>query len=172
MKWILFFPLFLGFTSLAQPAGFPQSWAGNWKGELHWYAGASRESRKVNMELRIQPGSSPGTYSWQMIYGSPTEDNRPYTLMARDTARGHWAIDEHNGIVLDQFWIAGRLSGAFTVMNSTIVNSYWLDEDKLHVEFYTLSAKAMASTGRGDKDSPLVDSYQVKGYQKAVLVRQ
>ena len=124
------------------------------------------------MELNIQPTDSTYQFSWQLVYGSATEDNRPYTLIAKDTSKGHWAIDEKNGIVLDQYWIAGRLSGAFTVQNSTIINHYWMQDDRLHVEFCSIAAKPVATTGKGDKESPLVDSYLVKSYQKAILQRQ
>lgn len=156
----------VGFASGAQT--FPQSFVGNWKGELLWYQGAVKEPKKVNMELKIQPAEG-GNYTWQIIYGSATEDNRPYTLMPKDTAKGHWQIDEHNGIILDQFWIANRFSGAFTVQNSTIVNTYWLEGEQLHIEFYSTSAKPIAVTGKGTEESPSVNSYGVKSYQKAIL---
>ncbi len=163
----LFCPLFV----FSQQNDFPGKWLGSWKGALSWYAGNSSEPRKVNMELHIKPTGSSHRFNWQIIYGSATEDNRPYTLIAKDAANGHWVIDENNGIVLDQYWVASKFSGAFTVQNSTIVNSYWLEGDKLHVEFYSISAKPVAVTGKGTEDSPSVSSYQVKSYQKAVLLR-
>jgi hypothetical protein len=155
----------------AQSTGFPKSWEGNWKGELLWYKGTAREPQKVNMELRIHGTDSLNKYSWQIIYGSESKDNRPYTLIVKDTAKGHWVIDENNGIVLDQFWVAGKFCGAFTVGNSTIINNYWIDNGKLMVEFYNISAKPIATTGKGTEDSPTVDSYKVATYQKAVLIR-
>ncbi|HEY6505482.1 MAG TPA: hypothetical protein VIZ28_16020 [Chitinophagaceae bacterium] len=158
--------------SSCQSQAFPQSWFGNWKGELQWYKGAAKEPRKVNMELRIHPTDSAGKYSWQIIYGNESKDNRPYLLIAKDTAKGHWAIDENNGIILDQFWVAGKFCGAFTVNSSTIVNNYWMESGRLVVEFYGLSGKPIATTGKGTEESPLVDSYKVSTYQIAVLTRQ
>jgi hypothetical protein len=172
MKFLLTLSLLFSLSALSQSGSFPKSWVGNWKGELLWYTGAAKEPKKINMELRIQPLDSPHKFSWQLIYGSATEDNRPYTLIAKDTAKGHWVIDENNGIVLDQFWIAGKFCGAFTVQTSTIINNYWLENGKLHVEFYSISAKPVATTGKGDKEIPFVDSYQMKSYQKAVLEKQ
>ncbi len=164
---LLFCPLF----AFSQQQDFPGKWLGRWKGELSWFAGNSSEARKVNMELHIRPTDSTHRYSWQIMYGSAAEDNRPYLLIAKDAAKGHWVIDENNGIVLDQYWVANKFSGAFTVQNSTIVNSYWLEGDELHVEFYSISAKPVAVTGKGTEDSPSVSSFQVKSYQKAVLLR-
>jgi len=123
------------------------------------------------MELRIHKTGSANTWTWQIIYGSETEDNRPYKLIKKDAAGIHWVIDENSGIVLDQYWVADRFAGAFTVMNSTIINNYRMQNDKLEVEFYSISAKPVATTGKGNDEVPFVDSYGVKSYQKAVLSR-
>lgn len=155
----------------SQSGSFPQSWMGNWKGELLWYKGTAKEPQKVVMELRIHPDDS-NRFSWQIIYGNETLDKRPYTLIAKDTAKGHWLIDENNGIVLDEFWIANKFCGAFTVQKSTIINNYWIENGKLFAEFYSLSAKPIATTGKGTEESPSVDSYKIGTYQIATLSRQ
>ncbi|MET0393770.1 MAG: hypothetical protein ABW019_11550 [Chitinophagaceae bacterium] len=162
--------LFISLLCFSQ--SFPQSWCGSWKGELFWYQGAGKEPKTVHMELRIGATDSAHRFSWQLIYGSAAADIRPYELIAKDTAKGHWVIDEKNGIFLDQYWMAGRLSGVFTVQQSTIINHYWMQDGELHAEFCTIGARPIATTGKGDEESPLVDSYQVKGYQKAVLRRE
>ncbi|MGB3005422.1 MAG: hypothetical protein WBC06_02860 [Chitinophagaceae bacterium] len=173
MKLFLFLVgFFITVYSSAQKNSFPGSWIGNWKGELQWYKTGKPDPQKVNMELRIMPGDSIGQYTWQIIYGSITEDNRPYILKAKDAANGHWVIDELNGIVLDQFWVGNKFCGAFTVKTSTIFNNYWIEKGKLMVEFFSIGAKPLLTTGKGTEDSPPVDSYKVGSYQKAVLTRQ
>lgn len=178
MKYILVIAVLISFSAKAQQKDppikkrFPSAWQGNWKGELEWFKTGTAEPQKVNMELRIQPvpvKDSADAWTWQIIYGSETEDNRAYKLIQKDSIGIHWAIDENNGIVLDQYWVAGKFSGAFTVMNSTIINSYWIEGDKLHVEFYSISAKPVNTTGKGTEESPSVMSYKVGSYQKAVL---
>lgn len=156
-------------TSFGQD--FPGLWQGNWKGELKWYQGVAAEPKKVTMQLKIKPTDTKGKYTWQLYYGADSADSRPYMLIAVDTSKGHWQIDEQNEIILDQYYIAGRLSGAFTVQSSTIINNYWIEDDELHAEFYTISAQPITITGKGTKDIPSVNSYQVKSYQKAVLYR-
>ena len=156
----------------AQPADFPSGWTGHWKGELSWWMGTDSLPRKVMMELRIQPADSAGHWHWHLVYGGEAGDSRPYLLKPVDASKGHWRIDEGNGIVLDQFWVAGRLSGAFTVMNATIVNTYRMEGDILQVEFYNFSADPIATTGKGDEKIPFVDSYRVRSYQRASLLRQ
>lgn len=160
------------FLSNAQSAHFPSSFIGNWQGELEWYKNGKTEPQKVKMELRIQSTDTKGRFTWNIIYGAATEDNRPYTLISKDSSGIHWVIDENNGIVLDQYWIGNKFSGVFTVMGNTIVNSYWIEGDKLYAEFYSYAAKPVATTGKGTDESPAVDSYKVGSYQSAVLKRK
>jgi hypothetical protein len=162
--------LLFSFSAIAQN-DFPKNWEGNWKGELTWYKTGTKEPQKVSMELKIHPGDSANTWSWQMVYGAAGEDSRPYKLIRKDSAGIHWVIDELNGIVLDQYWVGNRFSGAFTVMGNTIINSYWIEEGKLMIEFFSMAAKPIATTGNGTEQSPNVDSYRLGSYQKAVLKR-
>lgn len=149
---------------------FPASFIGHWQGTLNWYTEGSAIPKPIPMELHIQPSKdSAGHYSWHIIYGKATEDNRPYLLKPVDTAKGHWVIDEVNGILLDQYWRGDKFSGAFTVGGTTIVNSYWLENGNLSLEFFSYPAKPVATTGHGTEDSPKVDSYHIRSYQKAVL---
>jgi hypothetical protein len=151
---------------------FPQSFVGTWKGELWWYRSGPAEPKKVPMQLIVQPADTAGQYTWQIVYGEKKEDNRPYLLKPVDTARGHWVVDEVNGIVLDQFWLGNRLTGAFTVAGNTLVNSYRIENGKMIVEFYSFPSKPIATTGGTSKDIPPVDSYAVRAYQRAVLSRE
>lgn len=128
--------------------------------------------QKVKMQLIVRPADTAGHYTWQLIYGDKAEDSRPYLLKPVDTAKGHWVVDERNGIVLDQYWTGNRLSGAFTVQGTTILNSYWLEGDRLLIEFFSLAAKPVRTSGAGTEAVPAVDSYAIRGFQKAVLQKQ
>ncbi|HRX94355.1 MAG TPA: hypothetical protein P5158_09575 [Chitinophagaceae bacterium] len=162
--------LSFSFLGQAQKREFPQNWEGNWKGKLNWFRTGNTEPQQVDMELRIHKSAS--GWSWHIIYGTEKEDSRPYILKPADSTGIHWVIDENNGIVLDQFWIADKFSGAFTVMNSTLMNSYQLLGDSLVVEFYSFGAKPLNTTGGGTAENPKVDSYRIGAYQKAVLYRR
>lgn len=163
--------LFTGLgTTAQQPVSFPYSFTGHWQGPLNWYVEGATTPKTVNMELHIQPSKdSAGQYTWHIIYGKATEDSRPYLLKPVDTAKGHWIIDEVNGIVLDQYWKGGKFAGAFTVGSSTILNSYWIENGELHLEFFSYPIKPVATTGHGTEESPKVDSYHIRSYQQAVL---
>lgn len=167
---LLYLLLLVGATVKAQTTTFPGSWLGKWKGTLSWYRPGTDAPQLVPMQLHITAADT--GYNWQLTYGTQATDYRPYRLLPRDSARGHWVIDERNGIVLDQFWTGGRLSGAFTVQNSTLVNTYYLQGDSLMVEFYSMGAAPVSTSGEGTASSPHVDSYRLQGYQKAVLRRE
>jgi hypothetical protein len=65
--------------------------------------------------------------------------------------------------------VGNRFTSAFTVQNSTIIDSYWIEGKNLIAEFYSISAKSISTTGKGDTEIPLVHSYATKSYQRAVL---
>lgn len=151
---------------------FPKQFFGHWEGEVRWHQPGKKDPQKFKMQLFIGATDTAGQYTWQIIYGENNKDNRPYILKPVDSAKGHWQIDERNGIILDQYWIGNKFSGAFTVGNNTIVDSYWIEKGKLHVEFFTVSAKPISTTGGTSQDVPPVDSYFIKGYQKGVLKKK
>jgi hypothetical protein len=150
---------------------FPYPFLGHWKGDLLWYQTGKKVPQKVKMQLIIEPTDTANVYTWQIIYGNKGQDNRPYLLRPVDTAKGHWQVDERNGIMLDQYYVGNRFTSAFTVQTTTIVDSYWREGKNLVAEFYSLTAKPIATTGAGTDESPNVNSYGTKGYQRAVLKR-
>ncbi len=153
----------------SQSDKFPASWAGHWRGTLSWYSGNTIQ--QVNMQLIIAPTDTATAWNWQLVYGDTIKDNRPYLLIEKDSATNHWVIDEKNGIVLDQYYMGDRLSGVFTFQNTTILNTYWIEEERMHIEFYAIAAKPVAVTGKGSEESPAVSSYKVNSFQKAMLTR-
>lgn len=159
------------FTTVILNAQDLSKFIGHWEGELHWSKTGTKEVQKVKMQLIIEPADTAGQYTWQIIYGDKNEDNRPYLLKPVDTAKGHWVIDERNGILIDQYWIRNRFSSMFTVQNSTILDSYWIENGKLIAEFYGMAAKPVTTSGAGTEDVPTVNSYAIRSYQKAILKR-
>ena len=151
---------------------FPQDFVGKWKGTLEWFRAGNATPQNVNMELYVLPADSPGNYTWHLIYGSANADSRPYLLKSVDSAKVHWVIDELNGIKLDQYWVGNRFTGSFTVQNSTIVNTYFIENGQMIVEFISYASKPIATTGKGNEDSPFVDSYSIKSFQRGVLKKQ
>ncbi len=161
-------PLF----TFSQNSSFPSAWLGRWTGHLHWYKSGNTSPQTVPMQLIIEPTDSLA-WNWQLVYGARQEDARPYLLRPHDSTGLHWVIDERNGIILDQYYTGNRLTGAFTVMQSTLVNSYELRGDSLLVEFYSFSKDPVRESGsRADSSEVKVMSYRITGYQRAILRRK
>lgn len=167
---LIFLLLAMAFGANAQK-GFPASFTGHWQGEIGWWRQGATGPKKFRMQLIIQPTDSAGHYTWKIIYGEKDEDIRPYEMKAVDTVTGHWVVDEKNGILLDQHFIGGKLYSVFSVGGTTIVNSYWREGDRLAVEFASYPSKAIRTSGAGTEESPTVESYGVRSYQKGILTR-
>lgn len=140
---------------------FPKDWEGKWEGVVEWYKGASQTPEKVPMSLAVFPDTV--GWSWKITYGQKTDDVRPYILLPKDTAKGHWVIDEKNGIVIDQFFVGGRLTGVFTVQQSTLLSTSWRNGETLIMEFYFNGKDPIEKTGNN------ILVYKVGSYQRAVL---
>ena len=89
--------------------------------------------------------------------------------MPVDTAKGHWQIDERNGIILDHHFVGNRFTSAFTVQTTLIVDSYWRKGKTMIAEFYSITANPVSTTGKGINDCLKVDSYGMRGYQRVVM---
>lgn len=181
MKKQVFISIFIllgttAFNSFAQNAKsvagvFPKDFLGEWQGSLFYFK-ANNTTDTVAMELNVLPTAITSEYSWQIIYGTNKKDNRPYTLKPVDSVAGKWIIDEDNGIKLSGVFKGGRFSGAFAVQGNIIVNSYYLQGEELHVEFYSFKLAPTGKTGNGTEESPSVDLFDIRSFQKAVLKRK
>ncbi len=151
-------------------SGFPFSFVGKWKGTMQWIV-AGKPTQTFTMQLRVHPTDSAGIFTWQIIYGDQEQDRRPYFLKPIDSAKGHWVIDENNGIVLDNYVFENCLKGAFTVSGNTIADNYCLENGLLKVEFTSIKLADKKTTGNGTTDVPHVDSYRIASYQVGLLHR-
>ena len=144
---------------------------GKWKGSLEW-SRPGKTPQQFSMQLNIAPTGIANQYTWQINYGDSGKDIRTYSLQPVDTSTGHWAIDEHNGIVLDNYLLSNCLTGSFTVMGNTITDSYCLENGKLKVVFISMKLADKTTTGKRTGDSPSVDSYRLTGMQQGWLEKQ
>ena len=154
----------------AQDPVFPKSFIGNWKGKLQWFV-AGKPVQEFTMQLRIQPTDSARQYTWQIDYGDDNKDNRPYLLKPIDTSKGHWIVDERDGIILDSYVHGNCIHGAFTVQGNTIVDNYCIENGKMKVEFFNVKLTDKNQSGKGTDETPYVDSYRFGSYQTGVLNR-
>ncbi len=154
-----------------EEATFPKSFLGNWKGRLQWMV-AGKPAQTFSMQLKIQPTDSTNQYTWQIIYGDDNKDNRPYILKPIDASKGHWVVDERDGIMLDSYVHGNSIHGAFTVQGNTIVDNYRVENDTMFVEFFSFKLGDKKTSGKGTEETPFVDSYRMGSYQMGTLKKE
>ncbi|MDX1906733.1 MAG: hypothetical protein SF053_06835 [Bacteroidia bacterium] len=164
----LLFPVHL----LGQTPAFPASWAGNWAGDLLIYTHTGIV-QTVPMELRIQPLDSAGCWTWTLVYQVDSPDIRQYLLVPKDTARGIYAIDERDSIVLDAYVFGDFLLSTFSVEKTLLQVSYQLDRKRIIFEITSGPIDQGVVTGQAvAAENGLIMTYPVRGYQRAILKRR
>jgi len=86
-----------------------------------------------------------------------------------DTAKGHWIVDELDGIILDSYVHGNSIHGAFTVQGNTIIDNYRVENDTMFVEFFSFKLADKKTSGKGTDETPFVDSYGMGSFQTGKL---
>lgn len=149
-------------------ARFPDAWKGVWSGKCtNTGPGGKQTYAPVEMRLTIQPKAN-NDWSWKIEYLGSMNQVRDYTLKPVDPARGHWLIDEHNGILLDNFAVSGSLlSEVFSVGNTLIYGKHELvDAKKLKVELVSFALDAPRKSGTAEFP---VSSFKLQSVQDCPL---
>ena len=122
------FIFFITFQTFSQQ-NFPESWEGNYEGELQIY-GVDSVQMKLTMKLNIHKESD-SIFQWKMIYNlNGKDDIRAYKLKVLDKKRGHYTIDELNTIIINGYYKSEIFTSFFEVMDSFIVSTYRKKDDE------------------------------------------
>lgn len=178
MNRLLSFLIFFTLTgSLAAQNTFPDSWVGNYKGDLLIY-GKDTVAMKVEMRLDIAKTEKDSVYNWTLTYDPKgRNDKRAYQLVVIDKEKGHYQIDEKNSIILDAYLKNSNiLTSFFEVNKNYIITTETMQEDgTILFEVISGNASKPNTTGKSihqGKEIPEVFSYLVNGRQKATLRKQ
>jgi hypothetical protein len=128
---------------------FPEDWQGVWRGTCsNTGPGGKQTYAPVQMNLTILPQNNQ-RWQWKIEYISGEKQVRDYLLKPVDAAKGHWLIDENNGILLDNFSVHGGLIlEAFTVGQTLIHGRHQrLDGNLLKVELSSYSLQGERKSG-------------------------
>jgi len=173
IRVVLFFILTV--TTINAQDTFPESWLGNYKGDLLIY---NVDSIKMNvkMELKIAKTEKDSIFDWTIIYNiKGKKDIRAYRLVVVDREKGRYQIDEMNTIVIDAYLHNNSMfTSFFKVGKSYIVATYRKEKGHLVFEIIASKTKAVSVTGKTkfkEEDIPQVDAYPVNGRQKAILFK-
>jgi hypothetical protein len=154
---------------------FPAAWIGHWKGPAS--VGMGERQQQFTMELIVAPTSDPTRHDWTLVYdGHAGRQERKYTLIAIDAAKGQYVIDENNGIVLDATIVDHVLHSHFIVQGNRIVVREELlnagtDEAAIKVEMVTTVDSSATTTG-GKDGVPEVKTWKPVSIQRATLRKE
>lgn len=171
---VLLASLWAAAPSQAQ-ARFPDAWAGRWQGTLTTTVPPDSVRNRIPLTLLIAREDSGGAWTWRTVFNADTVRGvRPYRLLAQDAARGLYATDERNGIVLDERFVDGMLVSVFQVGDQVLESRYALQGDSLVHDIVWWSATPSSrsrGTGANAERGAEVLSFRVGGRQRAVFTR-
>jgi len=173
-KFIVLFVM-MGTSTYAQNV-FPESWLGNYKGDLNIY-GVDSIKMKAKMNLDIVKTPNDSIFDWTITYEMKGKKNiRAYSLIVVDRSKGHYQIDEKNTIIIDGYLHnTSVFTSFFKVSESYIIATYTKQENEMLFEIIAGKGTPVSTTGntkQNDKEIPVVYSYLVNGRQKAVLRKE
>jgi hypothetical protein len=146
---------------------FPKEYVGTYVGNLN-VADASGVLQNVPMELIIAPTEDPKKFSYTLAYIiSKKRDERKYTLVIVDQAKGLYDLDENNGVVLRANYMRQTLFSTFEV-NNRILNSSVEFKNDGRVFFNIIVTEKADPRTTGNEKTP-VTSYNAIVIQKAAL---
>lgn len=171
---LLLFALFLPLLSFAQDTAlpsFPDDFVGDWAGELEIF-NAEGKRMSVPMELIIQPINDT-SYTYTIIYGEDkVAGKRDYIIVRGADGPHHWVCDEQNTILLDGYYLGGVYQSVFTVAGNYLTSDLEFRGDQL---LYSIRSgeeapvRTTGDSGRSEEKIPAVNSFSVKGFQRALL---
>ena len=102
-------------------------------------------------------------------------DIREYTLLVLNDSLGHYAVDEHNGILLDAYYMDDCLYSVFAGMGSQLQSRVCLEDDRLNYEISSFFEEPIRTSGDTiiDTDTiPPIQSFEVYSLMRAQLFRE
>lgn len=151
----------------------PQAWVGTWKGTLKLASASGKKTNiptEIPMELHIYPIADSKRWQWTIIYNE--KDVRRYELLATNSQKGQYQIDEKNSILLDASYFHGTLLSYFAIQTSFVFITYQHQtaSDEMLIEIYAGNSDNVKETG-GEGDVPIVYVFPMSGMQQAILKR-
>lgn len=151
---------------------FPNDWLGFWEGDLHIYDEMGLK-QTLPMALDNSITDVSGVFTWAIIYGPDSiVGRRDYLLKEVDKSKGHYIVDEKNGILLDAYLIDNELVSVFEVMGNSLTSTYRREGNIMIFDIMMYKSEHLSVTGDtiiGSDTIPSVKTFKPIVRQKAVL---
>jgi hypothetical protein len=154
-----------------QGTRFPENYLGIYKGTLQMTSAASEQS--ISMEFKLEATETEGKYQYQIVYiNEGNRQERSYTLITIDAAKGDYLVDENNGIQLQAKLLGNKLFSVFQVEKSLLMSTQTFFKDYMLFEIVFSRSDEAITSGNDGNAIPEVFSYPVSVYQFAKLEKQ
>ncbi len=148
---------------------FPKGWEGSWEGRVE-YTTTLGMSMDVYTALHIYSTASDDTVNFTIVYGEDSTDIREYRMIKGEEDY-EWILDEQNGIEIQSYFIGNQLVNLFDVQGTLLMAIYELREKEVLMQMFAFDSKDPLKSGLGTKESPLVNSYYLLSYSRAIMTR-
>ena len=164
MKYLLASSILLIHINTFSQAKFGDRCLGTWAGTMYMYNQGSLHD-SVRVELQVAASGKPDEWIWRTEYLSATRPMvKDYVLRLHDEAKGHYVIDEEDGIMLHDYLVGNKLYSLFETQEVYLTSSYELRSNQLIFE---------VTSGRKLPDETVgVRNFSVANVQRVVLTRQ
>lgn len=177
MKYLNFLSLLLIATVLTNQTfaadGF-DTWVGAWKGSCQLNP-EFNGTKEFGASLTIKKNSKKDRFQWKLIYegsGSLPRQVRNYEMVPVDKAKGHYYVDEKNGLLLDSFLDGKFLYSPFVINGNLIHATYILISDKqMILDMPMFDATPIRTTCLTGNANLCANSFGLKSSQRCTLSR-
>ena len=161
---------------------FPDDWYGTYKGTMEWYIGSEKKA-DIPICIEILAGTDSNQIIWRTTYDSttliPVKNVKDYKIVRNDSIeKGHYLMDEQNGIYLDMRLIDNTMYSCFDVVNEAKAKTTRLvsidklvSKNILYHEVISYSEPDKKTGNEGASDGFTVKSTEKVSTQKATLKR-
>lgn len=163
--------LFLTLSPYLHGQSLSEAWQGKWEGTCDIWS-FNKITMSFPMSLDINPIDSGYTFTINYMVDSTKPDVRKYSLIMLEDSTGHYAIDEHNSIILDSYLNGDCLFTSFGGIGSELLTRICLEDGEMEYEITSVRSEPIRVSGNEviRKDTiPEINSYELHQLMKARL---
>lgn len=171
--YVFIFSIIFSVSAVSQEKSvdFPADFFGMYTGTLQ--ISSEKGGQNIPMEFHLLATDSVGKYTYTLVYGEgETKQVRAYKLLEKEKEKGHYSVDENNGIILDTKVLYNRMYTLFEVNNTLLTTFITLEADHMIFEIIATSKSNKRVTYAENEDKTKVISYPITTIQRAVLKKQ